>query len=70
MRRQVILLNGPSSGGKSTLARALQRLLEAQGRRFGIVSIDDLLEMSPEEPIYEDDVFAITGEMGDRKSVV
>lgn len=46
---QVILLNGPSSGGKSTLARALQRLLEAQGRRFGIVSIDDLLEMSPDE---------------------
>lgn len=61
---QVILLNGPSSGGKSTLARALQRLLEAQGRRFGIVSIDDLLEMSPEEPIYEDDVFAITEELG------
>lgn len=64
MRGQVILLNGPSSGGKSTLARALQRLLEAQGRRFGIVSIDDLLEMSPEEPIYEDDVFAITEELG------
>lgn len=66
---QVILLNGPSSGGKSTLARALQRLLEAQGRRFGIVSIDDLLEMSPEEPIYEDDVFAITGEMGARAAL-
>ena len=66
MRRQAILPGGPSSSGKSTLARALQHLLEAQGREFGIVSIDDLLEMSPEEPIYEDDVFAITGELGAR----
>ena len=66
MRRQAILLNGPSSSGKSTLARALRRLLEEQGREFGIVSIDDLLEMSPDEPIYEDDVFAITGELGAR----
>ena len=60
MRRQAILLNGPSSSGKSTLARALRRLLQEQGREFGIVSIDDLLEMSSEEPIYEDDVYAIT----------
>lgn len=66
MRRQAILLNGPSSSGKSTLARALQHLLEAQGREFGIVSIDDLLEILPEEPIYEDDVFAIAEELGAR----
>ena len=66
MRRQAILPGGPSSSGKSTLARALQHLLEAQGREFGIVSIDDLLEMSSEEPIYEDDVFAITSELGAR----
>lgn len=66
MRRQAILPGGPSSSGKSTLARALQHLLEAQGREFGIVSIDDLLEMSPDEPIYEDDVFTITGELGAR----
>lgn len=64
MRRQAILLNGPSSSGKSTLARALRRLLQEQGREFGIVSIDDLLEMSSEEPIYEDDVYAITSELG------
>lgn len=66
MRRQAILLNGPSSGGKSTLVRALRRLLQAQGREFGIVSIDDLLEIPPEEPIYEDDVYAITSELGAR----
>lgn len=70
MRRQAILLNGPSSGGKSTLARALWRLLQEQGRECGIVSIDDLLEMPPEEPIYEDDVFAITSELGARARAV
>ena len=48
MRRQTILPGGPSSSGKSTLARALRRLLEEQGREFGIVSIDDLLEMPPD----------------------
>lgn len=66
MRRQAILLGGPSSSGKSTLARALWRLLQEQGRECGVVSIDDLLEMPPEEPIYEDDVYAITNELGAR----
>ena len=62
MDKRIILLNGPSSSGKSTLAKALQALLqERNNERFEIVSIDDLLEMSPDEAIYEDDVFEIYG---------
>ena len=61
MERQIILLNGPSSSGKSTLARALQRLiLDKRSARYGVVSIDDYLKMSPSETIYEDDVFDIS----------
>ena len=58
MERQVILLNGPSSSGKSTLAKALQELIfEKRSERYGIVSIDDFLKMSIAKTIYEDDVF-------------
>lgn len=62
----VILINGPSSSGKSTLARALQARIEAQDHViFPIVSIDDYLRMTLEEPIYEDDVYAISQELND-----
>ena len=58
MERQIILLNGPSSSGKSTLAGALQELIfEKRSERYGIVSIDDFLKMSIAKTIYEDDVF-------------
>lgn len=61
MGQQVILLNGPSSSGKTTLARALQGLiLDKRSERYGVVSIDDYLKMSPAETIYEDDVFNIS----------
>lgn len=61
MGRQLILLNGPSSSGKSTLARALQGLiLKERSERYGVVSIDDFLKMSPTETIYEEDVFEIS----------
>ena len=61
MERQIILLNGPSSSVKSTLARALQKLiLDKRSARYGVVSIDDYLKMSPSETIYEDDVFDIS----------
>lgn len=60
MRHQAILLNGPSSSGKSTLAAALrQTLRETRGESWIIVSIDDFLPMSPDEAIEEDDVYAI-----------
>lgn len=48
---QVILLNGPSSAGKSTLARALQeKLLAAHGRHSIVLSMDDLLRACPGRP--------------------
>ena len=64
MEKQIILLNGPSSSGKSTLSKALQGLIEEKrNERFVIVSIDDFMKLSTEETIYEDDVFEISGDM-------
>ena len=64
MERQVILLNGPSSSGKSTLAKALQALIsDKRSERYEVVSIDDFLKMSPDETIYEDDVFDISEDL-------
>ena len=61
MKQQVILLNGPSSSGKSTLAKALQKLIEEKRyEQYPIVSIDDFLKMTTEETIYEDDVYEIS----------
>ena len=62
--KQIILLNGPSSSGKSTLSKALQRLIkERRNESYRIVSIDDYMKLSTEETIYEDDVFDISGDM-------
>lgn len=67
MCRQIILLNGPSSSGKSTLAKALQALIRERSREdWEIVSIDDFLEMSSDQTIYEDDVYAISGGLCER----
>lgn len=64
MKKQVILLNGPSSSGKSTLAKAVQTAIaERQSERYAIVSIDDYMRISKEETIYEDDVFEISGDL-------
>ena len=64
MEKQIVLLNGPSSSGKSTLAKALQAMLEKQrGKSYAVVSIDDLMKCSPTETIYEDDVFEISGDL-------
>lgn len=61
MQQQIILLNGPSSSGKSTLAKALRKLIEEKrNQQYAIVSIDDFLKMTTEETIYEDDVFEIS----------
>ena len=67
MEKNVILLNGPSSSGKSTLAKALKELiLEERSERYEIVSIDDFLKMSKDETIYEDDVFEISDDLCDQ----
>ncbi len=64
MKKQIILLNGPSSSGKSTLAKALKALIEEKrNEKYVIVSIDDFMKLSTEETIYEDDVFDISGDM-------
>lgn len=64
MNKQIILLNGPSSSGKSTLSQNLQTLI-AQTRQetYAVVSIDDFMKLATDETIYEDDVFEISGDM-------
>ncbi|MCI8280395.1 MAG: hypothetical protein HFI76_01555 [Lachnospiraceae bacterium] len=48
----VILRNGPSSSGKSTLTKLLQRELEARtGEAYGVISIDEFLPMSVDTKI-------------------
>lgn len=64
MEKQIILLNGSSSAGKSTLAKALQALIaDKRKERYEIVSIDDFLEMTTDEVIYEEDVYEISGQL-------
>lgn len=64
MKKQIILLNGPSSAGKSTLSKALQAYIsEKQQETFGIVSIDDFLKVPQGENIYEDDVYEISADI-------
>lgn len=66
MDPKIILLNGPSSSGKSTLARNLKAEIEKKcGEHYEVISIDDFMKCDPEETIYEDDVFEISGEMCD-----
>ena len=62
--KQIILLNGPSSSGKSTLSLALQKqLVYSLDKKYCIVSIDDFMKITTSETIYEDDVFEISGDM-------
>ena len=64
--RQVILLNGPSSSGKSTLAGELQaQIKDRKAEDYQVVSIDDFMETDPMETMYEDDVWAIAGDLCD-----
>ena len=64
MEKQIILLNGPSSSGKSSLSKALQDLIEERQKgTYPIISIDDFMKLATDETIYEDDVYEISGDM-------
>ena len=61
MSLKVILLNGASSSGKSTLAKSLQNhIKDYKKQEYIIISIDDFLDMTINKPVYEDDVFEIS----------
>ena len=61
MSLKVILLNGASSSGKSTLAKSLQNhIKDNKKQEYRIISIDDFLDMTINKPVYEDDVFEIS----------
>ena len=59
----MILLNGPSSAGKSTLSREMQSKLKEMGVESVIISIDDYMQTDPKETIYEDDIYEIMPNM-------
>lgn len=64
MNKKIILLNGPSSSGKSTLSKSLKELIASKrSENYEVVSIDDFMKVSTSETIYEDDVYEISGEM-------
>lgn len=67
MNKKIILLNGPSSSGKSTLASTLQTLIkDRNSEEYAIISIDDFLQMTTKEVIYEEDVFEISSKLCDK----
>ena len=59
---QLILLNGPSSAGKSTIAGQLAQNLQYCGAEPVVISIDNYMKLEPGEEIWEDDVFEIMPE--------
>lgn len=59
--KRIILLNGASSSGKSTLAAAIKESLKLKGNlEYEIISIDDFLRMTSNDVSYEDDVYDIS----------
>ena len=60
---KLLLMNGPSSAGKSTIAHELRRQLRLCGADPVVISIDAYLRISTDEEIWEDDVFEITPDM-------
>ncbi len=60
---RMLLLNGPSSAGKSTIAHELRRQLRLRGTDPAVISIDDYMKISTDEEIWEDDVFEIMPDM-------
>lgn len=63
MDKCIVLLNGPSSSGKSTIAFTLEKAIIERNSSCAIVSIDNFLKMSSDEVIYEDDVYDISPQL-------
>ena len=49
MIRNIILLNGPSSAGKSTISGELQKKIKEHGEEAVIISIDDYMITDPKD---------------------
>ena len=60
---RLLLLNGPSSAGKSTIAGELQKKLRLYNADPVIISIDDYMKIGTDEEIWEYDVFEIMPDM-------
>ena len=60
---ELILLNGSSSAGKSTIANEMKRRLSWCGAETSVISIDDYMKIGTDEEIWEDDVFEIMPDM-------
>ena len=60
---RLLLLNGPSSAGKSTIAGELQKKLRLYNADPVIISIDDYMKIGTDEEIWEDDVFEVMPDM-------
>lgn len=60
---RLVILNGPSSAGKSSIAAELQQQLAAVGKDPVLLSIDDYMKIGTDEEIWEDDVFEIMPDM-------
>jgi len=54
----LILINGPSSAGKSSISRLLKERLTAE-----VVALDDFIPDNLDEPLWEDDVYELMPEM-------
>jgi chloramphenicol 3-O phosphotransferase len=59
----LLLLNGPSSAGKSSIAGELQRELRRYSADPVIISIDDYMKIGTDEEIWEDDIFEVMPDM-------
>jgi len=54
----LILINGPSSAGKSSISKLLKQRLKAE-----VVALDDFIPDNLDEPLWEDDVYGLMPEM-------
>jgi len=62
--QEIVLLNGPSSAGKSTLSYELQKQIKnSLNLNYSIVSIDDYMQSDIDGKRCKDDILKISGDM-------